>query len=148
SELAVGYCTLYGDMAGGLALLGDVYKTMVYRVARWLNRNREVIPQSTMTKPPSAELRPNQTDQDTLPPYDILDGILKLYIEEWKEVDEINAAGYDRSLVERILKMVDSSEFKRRQAAPTIRVSEKAFGSGRDMPIAQRWRREPTKWVR
>src|SRR5437762_1343479 len=89
SELAVGYCTLYGDMAGGLSLLGDVYKTMVYRVAKWLNRQREVIPRSSITKPPSAELRPNQTDQDTLPPYDVLDGILKLYIEEWKEVDEI-----------------------------------------------------------
>jgi NAD+ synthetase len=148
SELAVGYCTLYGDMAGGLALLGDVYKTMVYRVAKWLNRNSELIPRSTITKPPSAELRPNQTDQDTLPPYDVLDGILKLYIEEWKEVDEIVAAGFDQKLVERILKMVDTSEFKRRQAAPTIRVSEKAFGSGRDMPIAQRWRREPAKFVR
>jgi len=142
SEMAVGYCTLYGDMAGGLALLGDVYKTMVYRVARWLNRNGVVIPESTMTKPPSAELRPNQTDQDSLPPYDVLDGILKLYIEEWKEVDEIAAAGYDRDLVARILRMVDTAEFKRRQAAPTIRVSQKAFGSGRDMPIAQRWRRE------
>jgi NAD+ synthase (glutamine-hydrolysing) len=148
SELAVGYCTLYGDMAGGLSLLGDVYKTMVYRVAHWLNRNREVIPESTMTKPPSAELRPNQTDQDTLPPYDVLDGILKLYIEEWKEVDEIAAAGFDRNLVARILKMTDTAEFKRRQAAPTIRVSEKAFGSGRDMPIAQRWRREPAKDVK
>ncbi|MEK6375233.1 MAG: NAD+ synthase [Acidobacteriota bacterium] len=142
SEMAVGYCTLYGDMAGGLALLGDVYKTMVYRVAAWLNREREVIPQSSITKPPSAELRPNQTDQDTLPPYDVLDGILKLYIEEWKEVDEIAAAGFDRELVERILRTVDTNEFKRRQAAPTIRVSTKAFGSGRQMPIAQRWRRE------
>ena len=94
SELAVGFCTLYGDMAGGLALLGDVYKTMVYRVAAWINREREVIPSSSITKPPSAELRPNQTDQDTLPPYDVLDGILKLYIEEWKEVDEIAAAGF------------------------------------------------------
>ncbi|HKO55226.1 MAG TPA: NAD+ synthase [Thermoanaerobaculia bacterium] len=148
SELAVGYCTLYGDMAGGLALLGDVYKTMVYRVAHWLNREREVIPQSSITKPPSAELRPNQTDQDSLPPYDVLDGILKLYIEEWKEVDEIAAHGYDRELVARILKMVDTNEFKRRQAAPTIRVSSKAFGSGRQMPIAQRWRREPAKWVK
>ena len=141
SEMAVGYCTLYGDMAGGLALLGDVYKTMIYRVARWLNRNRAVIPESTMTKPPSAELRPNQTDQDTLPPYDVLDGILELYIEEWKELDEIVTEGFDRALVARVLKMVDNAEFKRRQAAPTIRVSEKAFGSGRDMPIAQRWRR-------
>jgi NAD+ synthase (glutamine-hydrolysing) len=142
SELAVGYCTLYGDMAGGLALLGDVYKTMVYRVAEWINLDREIIPRSTITKPPSAELRPNQTDQDSLPPYDVLDAILKLYIEEWQEVDAIVAAGFDRALVERILKIVDVSEFKRRQAAPTIRVSTKAFGSGRQMPIAQRWRRE------
>lgn len=148
SELAVGYCTLYGDMAGGLNLLGDVYKTMVYRVARWMNREREVIPESTLTKAPSAELRPDQTDQDTLPPYEILDGILKLYIEEWQELDEIAAAGYDRELVQRMLKLVDTNEFKRQQGAPTIRVSEKAFGMGRDMPIAQRWRREPAKWVR
>jgi NAD+ synthetase len=148
SELAVGYCTLYGDMAGGLALLGDVYKTMVYRVAHWCNREREVIPQSSITKPPSAELRPNQTDQDSLPPYDVLDGILKLYIEEWMEVDQIVARGFDRDLVARVLKLVDTNEFKRRQAAPTIRVSSKAFGSGRQMPIAQRWRREPAKWVK
>ena len=148
SELAVGYCTLYGDMCGGLALLGDVYKTMVYRVAEWLNRDREVIPRNTITKPPSAELRPNQLDQDSLPPYDILDGILKLYIEEWKEVDEITAAGFDRVLVERVLKLVDNNEFKRRQGAPTIRVSSKAFGGGRQMPIAQRWRREPARWER
>jgi NAD+ synthase (glutamine-hydrolysing) len=148
SEMAVGYCTLYGDMAGGLALLGDVYKTMVYRVARWLNRDRIVIPESSITKPPSAELRPNQTDQDSLPPYDVLDGILKLYIEEWQEVDQIAAAGFDKDLVARILKLVDTNEFKRRQAAPTIRVSSKAFGSGRQMPIAQRWRREPAQWVR
>ncbi|HEX9986717.1 MAG TPA: NAD+ synthase [Thermoanaerobaculia bacterium] len=148
SEMAVGYCTLYGDMAGGLALLGDVYKTMVYRVARWLNRDRTVIPESSITKPPSAELRPNQTDQDSLPPYDVLDGILKLYIEEWQEVDQITAAGFDKDLVARILKLVDTNEFKRRQAAPTIRVSSKAFGSGRQMPIAQRWRREPAQWVR
>ncbi|HYU24405.1 MAG TPA: NAD+ synthase [Thermoanaerobaculia bacterium] len=148
SELAVGYCTLYGDMAGGLALLGDVYKTMIYRVAHWLNRKGEVIPQSSIVKPPSAELRPNQTDQDSLPPYETLDAILKLYIEEWKEVDEIAAAGFDRDLVARLLKLVDTNEFKRRQAAPTIRVSSKAFGSGRQMPIAQRWRREPAKDVR
>ncbi len=148
SEMAVGYCTLYGDMAGGLALLGDVYKTMVYRVAKWINRKREIIPQSTMTKAPSAELRPNQTDQDTLPPYEMLDAILKLYIEEWKEVDEIATAGFDRELVARILKMVDTNEFKRRQAAPTIRVSTKAFGNGRQMPIAQQWRREPAREVK
>lgn len=148
SELAVGYCTLYGDMAGGLGVLGDVYKTMVYRVSKWINRDREIIPASTMTKAPSAELKPNQTDQDTLPPYDVLDAILKLYIEEWQELDEIAAAGFDRELVQRILRLVDTNEFKRQQAAPTIRVSEKAFGSGRDMPIAQRWRREPAKTVR
>jgi len=148
SELAVGYCTLYGDMAGGLALLGDVYKTMVYRVAERINGEHEIIPRSSITKPPSAELRPNQTDQDSLPPYDVLDEILKLYVEEWKEVDDIAAAGFDRELVARILKLVDTNEFKRRQAAPTIRVTNKAFGSGRQMPIAQRWRREPARWVR
>jgi NAD+ synthase (glutamine-hydrolysing) len=148
SEMAVGYCTLYGDMAGGLALLGDVYKTMVYRVAEWINRDREIIPRSSITKPPSAELRPNQTDQDTLPPYDVLDGILRLYVEEWLEVDAIAAAGYDRALVEKILRTVDTNEFKRRQAAPTIRVSTKAFGNGRQMPIAQRWRRDPARTVR
>ncbi|HEX6159393.1 MAG TPA: NAD+ synthase, partial [Thermoanaerobaculia bacterium] len=141
SELAVGYCTLYGDMAGGLAVLGDVYKTMVYKVAHWLNRNGEKIPLSSITKPPSAELRPNQTDQDTLPPYEVLDGILKLYIEEHLEVDAIVAEGFDKALVERMLRLVDINEFKRQQAAPTLRVSSKAFGSGRDMPIAQRWRR-------
>ena len=101
-----------------------------------------------MTKPPSAELRPNQTDQDTLPPYDVLDSILKLYVEKWKEVGDIVAAGHDRALVERILRLVDTNEFKRRQAAPTIRVSTKAFGSGRQMPIAQRWRREPARDVK
>jgi NAD+ synthetase len=141
SELAVGYCTLYGDMAGGLSLLGDVYKTTVYKISRWMNRQRAVIPESTLTKAPSAELRPNQTDQDTLPPYDVLDAILKLYIEEWLEVDAIVERGFDRTLVTRVLRMVDNSEFKRRQAAPTIRVSSKAFGSGRDMPIAQLWRK-------
>jgi NAD+ synthetase len=142
SEIAVGYCTLYGDMAGGLALLGDVYKTTVYKITAWLNRDGERIPRSTVVKPPSAELRPNQTDQDSLPPYEILDGILRLYIEQWQEEDAIVAAGYDRTTVARILRMVDGNEFKRRQAAPTIRVSSKAFGDGRQMPIAQRWRDE------
>jgi NAD+ synthase (glutamine-hydrolysing) len=145
SEIAVGYCTLYGDMAGGLALLGDVYKTTVFKIAAWINREREIIPSSTIRKPPSAELRPNQTDQDSLPPYEILDAILKEYIEEWLELDEIAAKGFDRALVERVLTMVDTNEFKRRQAAPTIRVSTKAFGSGRQMPIAQRWRKEFTR---
>lgn len=140
SELAVGYCTLYGDMSGGLSLLGDVYKTSVYELARWLNREGERIPPSSISKPPSAELRPDQTDQDSLPPYEELDAILKLYIEEWREIEQIVAAGHDPDLVEGILRLVDGNEFKRRQAAPTIRVSTKAFGSGRQMPIAQRWR--------
>lgn len=140
SELAVGYCTLYGDMSGGLSLLGDVYKTSVYRLARWLNRDGERIPESSITKPPSAELRPDQTDQDSLPPYEVLDAILKLYIEEWLEADAIVEAGHDPATVQRVLRLVDGNEFKRRQAAPTIRVSTKAFGSGRQMPIAQRWR--------
>ena len=140
SELAVGYCTLYGDMSGGLSLLGDVYKTSVYRLAHWLNRNGEVIPMSSIVKAPSAELRPNQTDQDTLPPYEVLDKILKMYIEQWKETEDIVAAGFDHALVQKVVRMVDGNEFKRRQAAPTVRVSSKAFGSGRQMPIAQRWR--------
>ena len=126
---------------GGLCVIGDVYKTDVYRVAEWLNRDRVVIPESTITKPPSAELRPDQTDQDSLPPYDILDGILRLYIEEWLEIDEIASRGFDRAIVERVVRMVDGNEFKRRQAAPTLRVSTKAFGSGRQMPIAHGWRR-------
>ncbi|MDX1582264.1 MAG: NAD+ synthase [Thermoanaerobaculia bacterium] len=140
SELAVGYCTLYGDMSGGLAVIGDVYKTMVYRLARWLNEDGVVIPESTISKPPSAELRPDQTDQDSLPDYDVLDGILRLYIEQWLEIDEIAEQGYDRGTVERVVRMVDGNEFKRRQAAPTLRISTKAFGSGRQMPIAHRWR--------
>ena len=144
SELAVGYCTLYGDMAGGLSLLGDVYKTAVYELARWINRAKEIIPESSITKPPSAELRPGQMDQDSLPPYEVLDGILELYIERHAEVDTIIRAGYDRALVERVARLVDGAEFKRRQAPPTIRVTTKAFGSGRQMPIAQRWHRE--KW--
>lgn len=140
SELAVGYCTLYGDMSGGLSLIGDVYKTMVYRIARWLNSDGTVIPESSIVKPPSAELRPDQTDQQSLPPYEILDPILVHYIEDWLEVDAIVAKGFDPAVVERIVRMVDGNEFKRRQAAPTLRVSSKAFGSGRQMPIAQRWR--------
>lgn len=140
SELAVGYCTIYGDMCGGLAVISDVPKTMVYRLARWINREREVIPASTIQKPPSAELRPDQTDQDTLPPYDVLDGILKAYVEEMKEEDEIVALGYDPATVRRVLKLVDQNEYKRRQAAPGLRVTTKAFGYGRRIPIAQGWR--------
>ncbi len=147
SEMAVGYCTLYGDMAGGLSLLGDVYKTTVYQLAGWLNRDRRIIPRSTIEKAPSAELRPNQTDQDSLPPYTVLDAILKLYIEELHDADQIIAEGFERALVEKVTRLVDGAEFKRQQAAPTIRVTTKAFGSGRLMPIAQRWHKEKWKFI-
>src|SRR5690606_10236675 len=147
SEMAVGYATLYGDMSGGLAVLADVFKTEVYALARYVNARagREVIPESTLTKPPSAELRPNQTDQDSLPPYEVLDEILEHYIEEHQGLEAIaTATGYDRALVERVIRMVDRSEYKRRQAAPGLRVSPKAFGVGRRLPIVmQRTRVEP-----
>lgn len=136
SELAVGYCTLYGDMVGGLALISDVPKTMVYELARWLNRERTMIPERTLSKPPSAELRPNQTDQDTLPDYAVLDQILKRYIEEQQSAKEIVAAGFDAALVRDITTRIDRNEYKRRQAAPGIQISSKAFGIGRRMPIA------------
>jgi NAD+ synthase (glutamine-hydrolysing) len=138
SELSVGYCTLYGDMSGGLAVIADVPKTMVYRIARWLNeaRGRAVIPESTMTKAPSAELRPNQTDQDSLPPYDILDDILQRHIEQHQPADEIIAAGFDAVTVRRVLRMVRLAEFKRKQAAPGLKVTDRAFGTGWRMPIA------------
>lgn len=138
SELAVGYCTLYGDMVGGLALISDVPKTMVYALAAWINRDREIIPRAIFTKPPSAELRPNQTDQDTLPPYDVLDAILKAYVEEQHSIDEIVAAGFARPLVEAIIGRVNRNEYKRRQAAPGIKVTSTAFGLGRRFPIAAR----------
>ena len=136
SELAVGYCTLYGDMSGGLALISDVPKTMVYELAQYINRVREIIPQNSIDKPPSAELKPNQFDQDTLPPYDVLDGILKAYVEEAKGVDEIIRMGYDEKTVREIIRKVNRNEYKRQQAAPGIKVTSKAFGSGRRMPIA------------
>jgi len=140
SELAVGYCTLYGDMSGGLAVIADVPKTMVYRVARWVNETsgRPIIPESTLTKAPSAELRPNQTDQDSLPPYEILDDILQRHIERHQPADEIVAAGFDRATVERVLRMVHAAEFKRKQAAPGLKVTDRAFGTGWRMPIAKR----------
>ena len=140
SELATGYCTLYGDMCGGLAVLGDVLKTTVYKLARHINEHagRELIPRSTLEKVPSAELKPNQTDQDTLPPYDVLDAIIARYEEQWQSADEIIAAGFDRPLVERVIRMINASEYKRQQAAPVLRVSPRAFGYGRRMPIAAR----------
>jgi NAD+ synthase (glutamine-hydrolysing) len=140
SELGVGYCTLYGDMVGGLAVISDVPKTMVYRLAEHVNGQRPVIPKSTMEKPPSAELRPDQTDQDTLPPYDVLDDILHAYVEERLPLEAIVARGHSVELVRRVLKMVLGSEYKRRQAAPVLKISEKAFGEGRRLPIAQGWR--------
>jgi len=139
SEMSVGYGTLYGDLAGGISVIADVYKTEVYELARYINRNGEIIPLNTITKPPSAELRPNQKDSDSLPDYDILDPILKLYIERRQGPKEIVAAGYDKTLVDRILKLVNRNEFKRYQTAPVLRVSPKAFGMGRRMPIVAKY---------
>jgi NAD+ synthase (glutamine-hydrolysing) len=143
SELAVGYCTLYGDMAGGLAVISDVPKTMVYAVANWINQRagRELIPPNSITRPPSAELRPNQTDQDTLPPYEVLDRILKAYIEDVRSPQEI-ADRYELPLemVRDIAARVDRSEYKRKQAAPGLKITSRAFGFGRPFPIAQRFR--------
>ncbi len=138
SELAVGYCTIYGDMSGGLAVISDVPKTMVYAVARHLNqwRGRELIPRAILEKAPSAELRPDQTDQDSLPPYDELDGILALLIEEHLGAGEIEARGYERATVERVVRLVAANEFKRKQAAPGLKVTDRAFGVGWRMPIA------------
>ncbi len=139
SELAVGYCTLYGDMAGGLAAIADLPKMMVYDLARHLNafQGREIIPESTITKPPSAELKPDQKDEDSLPPYPLLDKILQLYIENNLSAPDIINRGYDKNTVEEVIKMVDRAEFKRRQAAPGLRITTRAFGSGRRMPIAR-----------
>ena len=141
SEMAVGYCTLYGDMCGGLAVIADVYKTDVYRIANHINRDGEIIPKTIIDKAPSAELKPNQTDQDTLPPYELLDKILRMYLEENKEFNEINDVIDNQDLVKRVLRMVDLNEFKRNQAAPALRVSSKAFGYGRRYPIVQGWRK-------
>jgi NAD+ synthase (glutamine-hydrolysing) len=139
SELAVGYCTLYGDMCGGLAVISDVPKTMIYRLARWINREREIIPESSITKPPSAELRPNQTDQDSLPPYEILDAILDAYVVQGKTLSEIIATGFEEATVKRVIRLIDFNEYKRRQAAPGLKVTSKAFGVGRRIPIAQKY---------
>jgi NAD+ synthase (glutamine-hydrolysing) len=140
SELAVGYCTLYGDMSGGLAVIADVPKTMVYRVARWLNETagRDLIPRPILTKAPSAELRPDQTDQDSLPPYDVLDDVLQRHIEQHQPAEEIIASGFDTETVRKILRLVRVSEFKRKQAAPGLKVTDRAFGTGWRMPIAAR----------
>jgi NAD+ synthetase len=139
SELAVGYCTIYGDMAGGLAAISDVPKTMVYELAKWINRKREIIPRSIIEKAPSAELRPNQKDQDTLPPYEVLDEILRLYIEENLSARDIITHGFDEQTVRWVQRRVDLNEYKREQAPPGLRVTARAFGVGRRMPIAQRY---------
>lgn len=141
SELATGYATLYGDMSGALAVIGDIYKTQVYKLAKYINRNEEIIPDAIIEKVPSAELRPNQTDQDSLPPYDLLDKILKMYLEDQKEFNEIVNEMGQPEIVSKVLRMVDMNEFKRKQAPPVLRVSTKAFGYGRRYPIVQRWRK-------
>lgn len=141
SEIATGYATLYGDMCGALAVIGDVYKTQVYSIANYINRNEEIIPNEIIQKAPSAELRPNQTDQDSLPPYELLDEILKLYLEEQKEKYEISKIIGNEETVKKVLRLVDLNEFKRKQAAPVLRVSKKAFGYGRRFPIVQGWRK-------
>ena len=138
SELGVGYCTLYGDMVGGLAVISDVPKTMIYKLAAHINRNGTVIPGNTITRAPSAELKPDQADQDTLPDYDVLDGILKARIEEQKSVDEIVAQGFDRPTVQSVIRMIQANEYKRRQAAIGLKVTTRAFGPGRRMPIAMK----------
>jgi NAD+ synthase/NAD+ synthase (glutamine-hydrolysing) len=137
SELAVGYCTLYGDMVGGLAVISDVPKTLVYRVSAYVNSRRKVIPEATIQKPPSAELRPDQKDSDSLPPYDVLDAILEDYVEESRSAEQIaRSHDFDLGLVQRVIRMVERSEYKRQQAAPGIKISAKAFGYGRRFPIA------------
>lgn len=140
SESAVGYATLYGDMAGGFAVIKDVFKTLVYELARWRNRGGEVIPKSSITKVPSAELRPGQRDEDSLPPYALLDPILQMYVEEDFSGEQIVAAGFDPATVERVIRMVDSNEFKRRQAPPGIKITTRAFGKDRRLPITNRYR--------
>lgn len=139
SELAMGYCTLYGDMSGGLAVISDLPKTLVYSLARYINSEREIIPQATIDKPPSAELRPNQKDQDSLPPYDVLDKILECYIEKRMSMKEIFALGFEESTVADVLARVNRNEYKRIQAAPGLKVTSKAFGIGRRIPIAQKF---------
>ena len=142
SEIAVGYCTLYGDTAGGFAVLKDVPKTLVYTLCRYRNRKagRALIPRSTITRKPSAELKPGQTDQDILPPYRILDTIIELYVERDLSIDEIVSRGLDRKTVRRMIRMIDMNEYKRRQAPPGIKITPKAFGRDRRLPITNRYR--------
>jgi NAD+ synthase (glutamine-hydrolysing) len=147
SEMSTGYCTLYGDMVGALAVIGDVFKTRVYALSHYANRYREVIPHNTIVKPPSAELRPGQRDTDSLPPYEVLDPILEAYVERYRSAEEIlteltdsarigAAAPVDLALIRRVLSLVERSEYKRQQAAPILKVTRKSFGNGRRFPIA------------
>ena len=142
SELAVGYFTLYGDSVGGFAVIKDIFKTDVYALSRRVNdrAGREIVPDSTLTKPPSAELRPDQRDDQSLPPYDVLDAVLKLYVEDDRTAAEIIAHGFDESLVRRIVRLVDNNEYKRRQLPPGVRVTSKAFGKDRRLPITNAYR--------
>jgi NAD+ synthetase len=139
SELAVGYCTLYGDMCGGLAVISDIPKTKVFALARHMNKNGEIIPLSTIEKPPSAELRPDQKDSDSLPEYNILDGILQSYVEDSLSIHAIIDQGYPEDTVRRIVSLVDRNEYKRKQAAPGLKITSLAFGIGRRMPIVQKY---------
>ena len=139
SEMAVGYCTLYGDMNGGLAVIADVPKTRVYSICRWLNREKETIPENIITKPPSAELKPDQVDQDSLPDYDTLDDILERLVQKQQSAAEIVAVGHSSAVVEKVVRLVTRAEFKRRQAPPVLKVTDRAFGMGWRMPIASRW---------
>lgn len=139
SEVAVGYCTLYGDMCGGLAVISDVFKTQVYALSRWINREREIIPRNTIEKPPSAELRPDQLDQDSLPPYDVLDAILKGYVEDGLAREDLVAQGFAQAVVNDIVRKVDLNEYKRKQMAPGLKITPLAFGVGRRIPIVQKY---------
>jgi NAD+ synthase (glutamine-hydrolysing) len=139
SELAVGYCTLYGDMCGGLAVISDVPKTQVFKLARYLNRDHVIIPKNTIEKPPSAELRPDQKDSDSLPEYEILDAILQAYVEEGKSIATLINAGFKEEVVRKITRLVDLNEYKRNQAAPGIKTTPLAFGVGRRIPIVQKY---------
>ena len=141
SEVSVGYCTLYGDMAGGFAVIKDVPKTLVYELSEYVNKDNERIPKSTIIKPPSAELKPDQIDEDSLPPYEILDPILELYIEKDNHCQQIIDAGYDEKIVKRIIHLVDSSEYKRRQAPPGVKITTKAFERDRRIPITNRYQK-------
>ena len=140
SEMSTGYCTLYGDMAGGFAVLKDVPKTLVYRLVGWRNKKGNVIPESVIKRPPTAELKPNQKDQDTLPPYEILDPIMQAYVEGNKSAQQIVAKGFDEAVVKKVISMIDRSEYKRRQAPPGPRITHRAFGKDWRLPITNRYR--------